>query len=76
MPILVEPYIEAVNGKRSIEKIPVKNTQSNVQQKLFAVNHTYRNFCQDIIWSGLLVLFAFLALFSLLCHFKKYSLLR
>ena len=75
MPFLVEAYIEALNGKRSIEKIPVKNTQSNIQQKLFGVNHTYRNFCQDIIWSGLLVSFAFLALFSLLCHSKKYSLL-
>ena len=64
MPFLVEAYIEALNVKRSIEKIPVKNTQSNIQQKLFGVNHTYRNFCQDIIWSGLLVLFAFLALFS------------
>ena len=79
MPSSADVYFEAIESKKpfpldktinnfflSSTKYPLQNI--NVEQKKIPVNQSYRKFSVDIIWSVLLVLFAFLGLFLLLCY--------
>ena len=76
IPSMSEAYFQAIYTKkpfpsdkalddffRSRKIYPVQNTK-----EIFDIKPNFSKFWQDIIWSGLLVLFAFWALFYLLCY--------
>ena len=81
MPSVAQAYNDALNSKKSFpldkavddffqssKKYQVQNSKINEDKEIIVINQSYSKFCRDITWSVLLVLFAFWALFSLLCY--------